>query len=122
MLRPHLDRLARWWEDLVFDYDDFLKEHIVKGEWRFERTYGRLEKQMIIRFIRYLCVLFFSMVWETCVPISFFWAVALPAYINWIAYSGWDFLKPWKSPILLSMLVVLPFKFVPWDMANWSWF
>merc|ERR1711924_72575 len=94
------------------DYEVFFIEHVIKGEWRFERTYGQLEGKMFSSAFHFTLMFILGGLWEELVPNHFVWTIAVPLYVNWIAFTGYDFLKPWKSPILLAVLVSMPYNLI----------
>merc|ERR1712224_897786 len=91
-------------------YGLFLREHVVKGEWRFERSHEHLEGKLFTRGFSFIFVLIVTSILESFMPSNFFWSIILPMYVNWFTYRGWDFIKPWKSPILAAIMIVLPLK------------
>jgi hypothetical protein len=50
------------------------------------------------------------------VPVSFTLALLLPLYYSWVVWDRW-----WVSPVFIGMLVMAPFKFVPWGWAYFCW-
>merc|ERR1711920_25115 len=110
LIMIYIQNITAVFDSINMDYEVFLREHVVKGEWRFERTFGRQEGRMFITILRFFFILLISVLWESFVPPSYFWMLLLPLYINWIAYLGWDFLKPWKSSICLAVIITVPYR------------
>merc|ERR1712224_414307 len=105
---------------VLVDYECFLEENVVKREWELERKHSSLEGYAVARVLGFTSILSFVCLWESFSPPSLFWVVLFPMYVNWFVNLGFDFLKPWKSAIFLSILIASPFKLSLCETNVWS--
>jgi len=46
--------------------------------------------------------------WEAITPVSILWGAILPLFLAWILYD-----RPFLSPIVVTLILMAPFKFPP---------
>merc|ERR1719265_3107401 len=101
------------------DYENYLRQVIVQEEWRFQRKHSRLENYFHVHFIYFVFICFLTCVWESEAPLSLLWTFFFPMYVDWFTYLKITYLMPWKSPILLAILMITPFKIIVTDKLVW---
>lgn len=60
-------------------------------------------------------VLAATLLWEAVVPVSVVWGLALPLFVSWVVFD-----RPIMNPIIVGLMLILPYKFIPG--AAWRWF
>jgi hypothetical protein len=61
-----------------------------------------------------IAVLAATMVWEALTPVSVFWGLALPLFVNWVCYD-----RLVMNPIMVGLMLMLPYKFIPGAQFRW---
>lgn len=56
----------------------------------------------------WLAVSLLTAFWEAITPVSIFWGAFLPLFLAWILYD-----RPYLSPIVVTLVLMSPFKFPP---------
>ena len=64
---------------------------------------------------RPIAVLAATMLWEALTPVSVFWGLAVPLFVNWVCYD-----RLIMNPIMVGLMLLLPYKFIPG--AEFRWF
>jgi hypothetical protein len=59
-------------------------------------------------------VLAATMLWEALTPVSIFWGLALPLFVNWVCYD-----RLVMNPIMVGLMLMLPYKFIPGAEFCW---
>ncbi len=60
-------------------------------------------------------VLAATLLWEAVVPVSVVWGLVLPLFVSWVVFD-----RPIMNPIIVGLMLILPYKFIPG--AAWRWF
>mmetsp|Transcript_45336 Transcript_45336/g.116044 ORF Transcript_45336/g.116044 Transcript_45336/m.116044 type:complete len:231 (-) Transcript_45336:13-705(-) len=131
MSRPAVTATIAWWASTVLPpyraavavakakleveinrYNDFLSEE-TKLVWSWKRETVK-EQQVWKDIFFFLMTFYLACAWQAVIPVSFVLSIVIPSILSWIIWDGY------MSPIGLSMVLLVPFKFVPW--VPWVWF
>lgn len=98
--------IRKWWAEQLASYAEFGGEE-TKRQWEWKRR-TEAERSLWVSIGQFLGMSLLTAFWEAITPVSIFWGAFLPLFLAWILYD-----RPYLSPIVVTLVLMSPFKFPP---------